>query len=801
MTQKDMPYRREVEFQGPTPTELGFQVEYTHTGVVADFYDELLLDIKYPTAEAAENPSMSELTTSITSGMLHGMGKIQSLGNRRLDPAEDDPFRVAALMVPGFLMQSSLIKPDQRYDAVVRYLHLTRGVPGELDTVRRNLAPQPVGNGKRFVRGAGLVEPEKPDATTGGMPLDTNQTVGLALSFLTFAGITAKLAAGQNAKASMVRTMGRELNVEPYDPGKRAVGILKDLAITSELRKGLKRVGVSIEDAYSSALAINAHVQGFAKAKLLADETYALQNAYYRGPNIFRGTNMQAYLEGLRQPLREILDGYVKTGAFDEIQLDQMLSSSLEQVRFMTKAVPDSAAGAAQLESFEANHELINKTTELRDELIRITGVDMKTDIHHLIRIMPRSSAPKPSVEPIIETPAEAEEEPAIPEVDNTAEQKETLLARHEALLVDLTDLREPYQASNRALRKEGLNHLLHDLLLGYIDPLTEKEMEGITGDQSQQIIALLYGLGQELKDADPADAQYAVAYTVASEINIVRDILAIRRELYALGINGFGVVHKQLSANLDWLYANRETLAASIHANLPKPTAKHYTDLLDKLFASLELAPVDLVAEATAESEAELEPEPESIDPSPTEGPVAEIVDTPELPETIAKVLAGLALPLNEREVALQLDWEVFPADVTLATIRTQTERGLSDSDAAAIDWSRIKDLLEISRSFKGTVYRSKPRSLGATIPYFVAEIDIDGYTFAIGENPQYGNASYILRADLAAYGASWQEIFEQPRQLARLLGAEQVVHTPKRAHLDRIMDVIQSQILVKAR
>jgi hypothetical protein len=81
------------------------------------------------------------------------------------------------------------------------------------------------------------------------------------------------------------------------------------------------------------------------------------------------------------------------------------------------------------------------------------------------------------------------------------------------------------------------------------------------------------------------------------------------------------------------------------------------------------------------------------------------------------------------------------------------------------------------------------------------VAETDINGKTFVVAENPQYGNATYILRADLAYDGASWREVLEQSREFARILGAERIVHSDKRKHLERIMSNIQSQLLIKAK
>ena len=797
-------------------TELDTKLVFKHEGVLSDFYNNLEIFVNYPTAEAASNPSVSETATAVIKGMLEGMSQIQSLGDRRLDLTKDDPFPLAAAAVPGVLIQSSLFKPDYRYTAILPYIDLMQRVPAEVDKVRRNLTPQlNATKGKRSAT-TNFIVPEEPGIDTLGTgeikTANLDEATELAFSFITMAGIGGQLMDGRNVKASMIKDMAERLGAKPYDPGRRAVGILKDLAVTSELRRALSGIGITAEDVYHSSLALHDQTIGLAKASLLSNVTFMLQVAENAVPHLLlSGMDIQTasspllhtHLERQRQPLRTLLDDYVKTGTFDGGTLDELITPAIDTLRAVATLHPSSKLTSEVVELIENEYEMINSTKEARTVIEKITRVPFKPDISHLITITPQSSVT--AQQPLAET-TEKELTQIVAEVDTTAEQKAALEARHEQLLVALSELREPYQSSSRVLRKEGLHQLLRDLQLGFSDPETEETTLGITAEQSQQIIGLMYGLQQELHSADAAAAQYAVAYTMASEINLVGDIQVTRKELHKFDVNGFTTVNEQLSTNLDWLYANREILPACLQANLPQSVAQRYVALLDTLFMTLEEAPVEILDAPEPKVSVDIpmpepvvvvEPVPEPIEVVITE-PKPEILDEP--PEPIAKVLGGLALPLDERDVAIQLDWEVFPADITLNTIRTQTERGLNGKDAASIEWSRIGDLLEVARAYDGVMYRSKPRSLGATIPYFVAEITIDGHTFAIGENPQYGNASYVLRTDLAAYGASWQEIYEQPRQLARLLGAEQVVHTPKRAHLDRIMDVIQSQILVKA-
>lgn len=148
--------------------------------------------------------------------------------------------------------------------------------------------------------------------------------------------------------------------------------------------------------------------------------------------------------------------------------------------------------------------------------------------------------------------------------------------------------------------------------------------------------------------------------------------------------------------------------------------------------------------------------------------------------------------------EVARQLDWVVFP-NGSLDEIRQSIGEHYPHKYVSTIDWRRITDLVTISEAFDGTMYRSKDRTLGNTMPYFVVECEIEGKRFAIAENPQYGNATYIVREDIAA--GDWQEILELKRQEASILGAHQVIHPKSDAadqHLTRIYNKLQDLLTV---
>ncbi|QQS19376.1 hypothetical protein IPL85_03750 [Candidatus Saccharibacteria bacterium] len=153
-----------------------------------------------------------------------------------------------------------------------------------------------------------------------------------------------------------------------------------------------------------------------------------------------------------------------------------------------------------------------------------------------------------------------------------------------------------------------------------------------------------------------------------------------------------------------------------------------------------------------------------------------------------------------DKKDVIRQLDWEMFPPDADINVIKGFTLENYGDKVSHKINWGYVENLLKLRDIFGGVVGQTLPSSLGkGGVPYYVAVLSVDGEEFAIGESPEYGNATYVLRSKLAEYGASYREIFEQTRSFARLLGAEQVVHVNGQNQLIRIRDKIQELLLLQ--
>jgi hypothetical protein len=385
---------------------------------------------------------------------------------------------------------------------------------------------------------------------------------------------------------------------------------------------------------------------------------------------------------------------------------------------------------------------------------------------------------------PVPDEPIPTPGEPEAPIANDQAERIAELRAQHEALMRSLGALRQPYQPSANALKAVGLRDIQYDLRNGLEDADGEHILEGVTRGDAQFIAQMLHGLGLRYGQGGGEAFRIDVSHDLANEIELVSAVKTIRNELLTYGQNGFETLGTNLCNTFEWLGTNKPALQTIISSRVPAKAA-YYNQMLDELLDMSDRYALE--PDVTEPGEGQQESEPHTLETEP---------ETQELPNDL-----DVFVPLQETDVALQLDWEVFPPDVTLSEIQSLTKGAFSESDAAGIDWSRIADLLEITKAYGGNVYRARPRSLGTTEPYFVAETDINGKTFVVAENPQYGNATYILRADLAYDGASWREVLEQSREFARILGAERIVHSDKRKHLERIMSNIQSQLLIKAK
>lgn len=267
-----------------------------------------------------------------------------------------------------------------------------------------------------------------------------------------------------------------------------------------------------------------------------------------------------------------------------------------------------------------------------------------------------------------------------------------------------------------------------------------------------------------------------------------------------------------------EWLFRNSRRLRDL--PGLPVAISRLLDDLEDYKLRLSGDDPVALLIdepEIFAEPEADTEPEVEPVEPTEPELGNCLIDDEPvsEQPQPEVESEPELELPTEPIEsdepehdpldeildpnfigIAEQLDWVVFPEGVGSATIRRGMERRV---DHKKVNWKRIDHLVKLVDKFGGRIYISKERRNFATsnTPYLVAEFEYEGRRIAVAECPEKGNASYIVDHDYAA--GSWQEVMKLRRTVAQTVGAIQVVHPTEEDHLQRIVNGLNVELLIK--
>jgi hypothetical protein len=416
------------------------------------------------------------------------------------------------------------------------------------------------------------------------------------------------------------------------------------------------------------------------------------------------------------------------------------------------------------------------------------------------------NTAPEAVVEPLAPTEVIPE---SIPETSEEVEKDEPVDPRIEILGLSALaatvrgehqDLRSDWDMSNSRLKKLGIMEFCRSLQNAYDgwDGVIDTESYGL-GRTLQRLVELADttgwdGLQQLFSGEDYLVQQFEVAKAGLQEVSlenntmktpatgelqlILGDVVALHRKWPGLR----SLVTEFWPDESGALTVAKIEQVLGIVSPVAEPEA-----------VSAEITPEpEAVFEELAEQDAE-----ESVAIDDDQAKLDQLIDLTEVtPEPVE-------ITLNPRliEIAEQLDWEAFPADVQLDIIKATTAEQFGQKDADRIEWKRIEDLLQIIEAYGGTLYRSKPSALGGSrrrAPYFIAETAPEGVTFAIAENPLWGNSTYVLREDLAEYGASWQDVYQETRKFARLLGAVSVPHRSDN-HLASVLDEVQSQLTVK--
>jgi hypothetical protein len=318
-----------------------------------------------------------------------------------------------------------------------------------------------------------------------------------------------------------------------------------------------------------------------------------------------------------------------------------------------------------------------------------------------------------------------------------------------------------------------------------------DEYFEGVNRATAHSLLEVLMGLRTQLSGWDNDAAREKLQTSLADEAQLQTNILETRAKLKELGINGYDALSPKLAQSVEWFINNSHVFRKLLSEKSPD-VAKAYEKILDVISGSEEALEIDNnVGEPEGTTAAEVAAPDEA-------GP------TFDQDETLLPLEDDTVLELGAtHEVAEQLDWVILPPADQLTVERIKAELNGSLQDYDKTDWKRIEDLITLAQTFQGTLYRSKPRTLAAQPPYFVAEIELHGTTYAIAENATHGNATYIVGEHLS--DGPWRDVLAEAKRDARIFGARKVVH-PTEEHvaegrqIDRILTVLQDMALVRS-
>lgn len=565
---------------------------------------------------------------------------------------------------------------------------------------------------------------------------------------------------------------GFEDGKQPFFPNipARTIGKFKKQSLSPKVfLDELAAAGGTLESLRQSALKLYDCVEGDLFTTLALAGSLVTDNpTYFKKPSDYK--RHRQYLKEVVGKFEQLLlEGLVPAG-YGTDQCDAIQVITETKIEQMLRKLPNGVDPSLLETGVSLYQNMLDQRAKNRKQLTdneaRWPSQPSPVNLAEAVSAEPETLPEAPAAVEPSETSAETK----------TNTERETLVFTHDRLMVKYVAVLAPFRVSSRSLRKDGLHNLVRDLTFGFTDLESGNKILELPDHQAKRILETLCGL-RNLEPKPGSQLKSILEATLDQEVQIIDSIKAIRPRLKALGINGFPGAQQELLTDLFWLQQNQQVLRLLINKHLTADVAASYHNLLDQLYAVGKPAPSLLnLMDVTLE-------------------PITAPVET-HIP--VENHEPAINIPLQETNEAMQLDWEIFPADMALETIIFKTKQSFGEKISEQIDWRRIHDLIRLKNATSGVMYRSKPQALGSEIPYFVVVSNFNGNEFAIAENPKYGNATYVLRTQLADYGASWQQVFEQSRAFARLLGAERVVHRDSNNHLMRIIDKVQEQLLV---
>ncbi len=339
-----------------------------------------------------------------------------------------------------------------------------------------------------------------------------------------------------------------------------------------------------------------------------------------------------------------------------------------------------------------------------------------------------------------------------------------------------LTAKHSKYELSSDELRKGDpdfkFTRALQAGLFRYEGTGRQNLTNGVSKVEAKGLVAFMLSLSERMSEG----GSQAVFDELAS--------FAELEKLFQENINGHQLSPDQLTnlrrsvgSMLVWLIENAQALrtAEGVPSGIRNLATELQTYLDGVEAARLGLVVAEPIVEAVESDVVEEEPVVED-----------EMLDEIDLREVRTKLFGE----------AFTLDFEVLPPEATLEDLQRDFADNVGE-DGYDVDWLRIKGLIDFRDELSGydgfsiTLYRGKPGSLATRFPYYVLLVEAPTKTIAIAENPEYGNATYVVEEEVG----TWDEVLALHKRDVRELGGKRFIHAdgvPIERHVGKLRDHI---------
>lgn len=319
------------------------------------------------------------------------------------------------------------------------------------------------------------------------------------------------------------------------------------------------------------------------------------------------------------------------------------------------------------------------------------------------------------------------------------------------------------WRLSTKQRKGAGLNDLEHGLVVGH-RTADGQELHGVDKTSAEFLSSILFKLATKVAMTGANEAQKTVEGALATQRRLESDLatlVEIFRETGTVKKVGSLPTVPPIAEYITMLRDNWPVLSDLIKSRWPNGEGAPAALSLEKVLFGKE--------EATQER-------------------------TPHLSAPLSGVV-GIGEAIEVMQIAERLDEIILPPDATMEQIERELVRIKAENPTVTtLEWQRLRDLAQISERFGGVLYRSKPRSLGETEPYYVAAFEIDNSRYAVAESPVFGNATYVVGEDHVP--GTWLEVLELSKRYARSVGAVRIIHSDTAPHGDAHVRKVLKQI-----